>query len=330
MTKITIIGAGAWGTALASAIAHAGNDVRLIGIEKDVIDAINTHHENTLRLPGIMLPKKVKATNRFSHVREANLIVLAQPAQATRDVLKRIKKDLSPDSYIIMGSKGIELQSNKMLSQVLEEEIPNQPYAILSGPAFARPLAMGLPSACTLASAHITSGRWLASTMSYKNFRIYPTEDVIGTQLGGALKNVIAIAVGIADGLELSENTRAMLLTRGLHEMSRFGVALGAKESTFMGLSGLGDLTLTCSPSSRNYSFGFALGRGQSAESLLQDKNTTREGALTAQAAESLAREHNIDTPIIAGVCAILRNEAKIHDVIEALLNRPLRSEERV
>lgn len=330
MTKISIIGAGAWGTALAAAAAQAGNAVKLIGIEKDVIESINAKHENTQRLPGVPLPKNIKASIRFSSIREANLVILAQPAQATRAVLRRIKKDLNPDTYLIIGSKGIELGTQKLLSEVLQEEVPDQPFAVLSGPAFAKPLAQGFPTACTLASANLTAGRWLASTLSYKNFRIYPCEDVIGTQLGGALKNVIAIAVGICDGMGFSENTRAMLMTRGLHEMCRFGVTFGAREATFMGLSGLGDLALTCSSSSRNYAFGYAIGKGESIDHLLNDQNTTREGAQTALAAEARAHSHDIDIPIISGVCSIIERRAKIQDVIEGLLDRPIRSEERV
>lgn len=329
MTKIAIIGAGAWGTALASTAAHAGNEVTLVSIEKDVVDVINTAHENKIRLPHVILPKSIKATLRYNALKNANFVMLAPPAQVTREVCKKIKPLINDNTYVIICSKGIELSTHMLLSEVLLQELPNQPFAVLSGPAFAQPLAMGLPSACTLASPSLTAGRWLASTLSYKNFRLYPTEDVIGVQLGGSLKNVIAIAVGIADGMGLSENTRAMTITRGLHEIARFGTALGAKPETFMGLSGMGDLILTCSPSSRNYSLGFAIGKGKKISQLLKDASTTREGVYTARAAYEISKKKDIDAPLVQAMCDILDERFSVEEAVEKLLSRPLRPEER-
>ncbi|USO01137.1 MAG: NAD(P)-dependent glycerol-3-phosphate dehydrogenase [Alphaproteobacteria bacterium] len=330
MTKVVVIGAGAWGTALASAFQKAENIVSLYTIEKDVATQINADHENKKRLPGVKLSPAIRATLKPACLKDAHIVVLAQPAQATREVVTKLKPFIGKDSYIIVGSKGIEGSTGELLSSVIASILPEQPIAVLSGPAFALPLAQHRATACTLASARISASRWLASTLSSKTFRLYPTDDMIGCQLGGALKNVIAIASGITEGAAMGENARAAIITRGLHEIARLGVIMGGRTETLMGLSGLGDMILTAaSHTSRNFQLGYAIGQGESIAELMQDATITREGIFTVKAAHILKQKYDVDMPILETMHMILYDGASVQKAYDALLNRPLRTEER-
>ncbi len=330
MTKVVVVGSGAWGTALAAAFQASGNDVSIYSIESNVVDEINTAHENKTRLPGVMLSPKIRATLRTACLKGAHIVVLATPAQTTRSVLTKLKSVIGPDTFLLIGSKGIEVTSGSLLTDVIGEILPKQPVAVLSGPAFAKGLGNGQPTACTLACARISSSRWLASTLSNKNFRLYPTDDLIGCQLGGALKNVIAIAAGIAEGLELGENARAAVITRGLHEIARLGVALGGRTETFMGLSGLGDMILTAtSASSRNFKLGLEIGKSGDIQKLAHDSATTQEGVHTVKAIKLINQKRDCEMPISEMLYDVLYAQKPIHEGFQELLDRPLRSEER-
>lgn len=330
MTKVVVVGTGAWGTALANAFHASGNEVTLFSIDKEAVDNINKTHENKTYLPGVKISSGIRATLRSTCIKGAHIVVLAQPAQATREVVTNIKSIVGPDTFILIGSKGIEIKSGALLTDVVAEILPKQPIGVLSGPAFAYGLGSGQPTACTLASERISASRWLASTLSNKNFRLYPNDDVVGCQLGGALKNVVAIAAGMIEGLNLGENARAAVITRGLHEIARLGTTLGGRTETFMGLSGLGDMILTAtSASSRNFKLGLDIGKGGDIEKLLSDPKATHEGVYTVQAVNKLHRAHNVEMPITDMLYDILFKKVPMLEALQSLLDRPLRGEEK-
>lgn len=320
-----VIGGGAWGTALAQILASDGSDVLLWAREAEVIQEINTHHENRLFLPGVALSPLIRATSDLTWVAEVQPVLVVTPAQHMRAVLR----DLSQHAEtLILCSKGIEAESHKLLHEVAREEHPRSPIAVLSGPTFAHEVAAGLPTAITLACEDRDLAHALAQMVSRPTFRPYATDDVAGAEVGGAVKNVLAIACGVVEGKGLGQNARAALISRGFAEMTRFGLAKGARPETLAGLAGLGDLVLTCSStSSRNFSLGKGIGEGARAADLLADRQTVAEGAFTAPVLKRAAEALGVDMPIVAAVCALLAEEASVDDVVGRLLARPLRAE---
>jgi len=327
--KFGVIGGGAWGTALAAALVRAGRDVLLWAREGEVVTAINARHENESFLPGVVLDPRLKATNSLADLSACEAWLLVTPVQHTRALCAQLATlAASPRIPLILCSKGIELGTLKLPSTLMAETLPAHPLAVLSGPSFAREVALGQPTAVTLACADSALAQALVQAIGSRTFRPYASDDVLGAQIGGAIKNVLALATGIATGCAMGENARAALMTRGLAEMMRLGVALGAKAETLMGLSGLGDLTLTCaSMQSRNMSLGVALGQGQSLADILASRNSVAEGVPTTAAAVTLAHKLGVEMPIIEAVDAILNKGARVEDTVAALLARPFKAE---
>jgi len=328
MEKVNVVGAGAWGTSLAIAAARAGREVTLWCRNEDHALDMNENSVNNRYLPGITLPESISATANLESVCGADVLLNVVPSQHLRSNLIALGDHLKPTTAIVICSKGIENGTEKMMSEVIEETLPNQPYAILSGPNFAREIAKGLPAATTLAAHSEELGKKLVYAIGHPTFRPYYTDDVIGAQMGGAIKNVLAIACGIVGGAKYGENARAALITRGMAEVLRLGDKLGAKAETLMGLSGFGDLVLTCSSNaSRNYSLGFALGEGQSLQEILESRISVTEGVHTAAALCDLAKKHNIEMPICIAVNKILNEGASVDRMVTELLARPFRDE---
>jgi len=326
--KISVIGAGAWGTALASIAARAGADVTIWALEPEVATSINEKHENEMYLKDISLPEALTATNDFDHLGDADAILMVPPAQFVRPTLKNIKPHLKDKVPIILCSKGIERGTGKLMTDVLAEEIDGAIPAVLSGPSFAKDVAQGLPTAVTLACADQDVGAAISHAIGLATFRVYLSDDLIGAEVGGAVKNVLAIACGIVDGKAFGDSARAALIARGFAEVKRFAVALGGKKETLSGLSGLGDLILTCSsPQSRNQSLGFALGQGESLEAIMSNRNTVAEGVHTARAVVELAEAKSIDMPISKAVEDIVSGDKSVDEAIIDLLSRPVGDE---
>ena len=323
-----IVGAGAWGTALAVAVVRAGGEPLIWAHRAETAERINKTRSNPDYLPGIELPPPVKATARLSELAVCQAILFALPAQSLRGVATSMASHLPAAMPLVIACKGIEQGSAKPMAVVLAECLPGHPVAVLSGPTFAAEVAAGLPSAATVAAADPELGRRLAAALGSSRFRLYWSDDVVGVELGGAVKNVLAIACGIVLGRKLGENARAALIARGLAEMLRLGTAMGARAETLMGLSGLGDLVLTCSSrQSRNFSLGVALGEGQALDAYLAGRRTVAEGLYSAAAVCRLAERARVEMPISAAVDAILNRGAAIESAVEMLLQRPLRSE---
>lgn len=323
--KLGVLGGGAWGTALAQVAAAEGRDTLLWALEPEIVDSINRAHENTTFLPGVPLNPAIRATAELADMAECDALLVVTPAQHMRSVLTSAPVEQRP---LILCSKGIEEKTGALLHVVAREACPNAPIAVLSGPSFADEVARGLPTAVTLATEQPELREQLRAALARPNFRIYVSDDVAGAEIGGAVKNVLAIACGVVEGKGLGQNARAALIGRGFAEMTRFGIALGARRETLAGLSGLGDLVLTCSStSSRNYSLGVGLGQGRAAADLLADRRTVAEGAFTAPVLARLARERAIDMPIVDAVDALIGGRATVDQVLERLLSRPPRAE---
>ena len=321
-----VVGAGAWGTALAQVLASDGREVRLWARETEVIDGINRCHENPLFLPGIPLSPNIVATSDMSWVGEAQQATLiVTPAQHMRAVLYDMPRF---GQSLILCSKGIEDGSLKLLHEVAHEAVDGSPIAVLSGPTFAHEVAAGLPTAVTLAAEDLATATRLAEAIARPHFRPYVSDDVVGAEVGGAVKNVLAIACGVVDGLGLGLNARAALISRGFAEMTRFGLAKGARPETLAGLAGLGDLVLTCSSTnSRNFSLGKGMGEGRGAAALLSDRRTVAEGAFTAPVLRRVAEAAGVEMPIVATVCGLLDGSVSAPEAVGALLARPLKAE---
>jgi glycerol-3-phosphate dehydrogenase (NAD(P)+) len=323
MQNISVLGGGAWGTALALTCARAGRDVTLWEHDAANAESLEQKRESKF-LPGVKLDSKIKVTRDLKAAAAADAILLVVPAQVVRSVIGAL--DARADTPIIACAKGIERGTHKFMSEIIGECAPKAMPAILSGPSFAADVARGLPTAVTVAAADDTIARALAEALNTGTFRPYHSNDVRGVELGGAAKNVLAIAAGIVAGRALGASAAAALITRGFAELTRFGKAYGAKTETMMGLSGLGDLILTCStPQSRNFSFGVALGKGEAADAAAHGK--LAEGVFTAPVLLEMAREKNIDMPISAAVAAVLAKKLSVDDAIAALLTRPLKAE---
>ena len=324
-----VIGGGAWDTALASVMArrHA-QDIHLWVREADTLQAINTQHENVTFLPGVALPEHIVATQDLTKLASCEIILMVAPAQFARPLVQQLAPMMKPSASLVLCAKGVERESLKFMSQMAEDYLAAEQIAVLSGPSFAADVARGMPTAVTLACADAARGETLCHEIGSPGFRPYLTQDIIGAEIGGAIKNVLAIACGIVMGKELGESARAATTARGFVEMQRLGEALGAHSETLGGLSGLGDLILTCaSPTSRNFSLGFGLGQGQSAEDILGQRASVSEGAMSATAVRRLAEKHQLDMPICLAVDNILTGRDSVDTAISNLLARPFSNE---
>jgi len=324
--SIGVIGGGAWGTALAQAMANGGRDVTLWARETDVVASINVKHVNTTYLPNITLCDNLKATEDIHEAAKCDVVLLVTPAQHMRSTLQTIKDDVSHGNTLVICSKGIELDTGKLLSTVCAEELPQTPIAVLTGPTFAREIAAGLPGAATIGVKDEKLGLKLQQALGVKGFRPYLSTDIIGVQLGGAIKNVIAIACGVVNGRKMGDSARAALLTRGVAEIARLGTAMGAEKETLLGMCGIGDLMLTCSSmQSRNFSLGTQLGEGKTLEEILGARNAVTEGVHTAASTLALAKRFAVDMPITEAVNDCLSGKKTIDEAIEDMLNRPFK-----
>jgi glycerol-3-phosphate dehydrogenase (NAD(P)+) len=326
--RIGIVGGGAWGTALALTARRAGRQAVLWAREAEVVAAINRDHANPLFLPGVALDPAIRATADLGEVAAADALLLVTPAQHLRSLAGALVAHLAADTPVLVCTKGIEEKSGALMGEVVAAALPAARLAVLSGPTFAAEVACGLPTAVTLAAHDAALGQSLIAALGTRSFRPYLGADVVGAEIGGAIKNVLAIACGIVMGRRLGDNARAALITRGLAEMVRLAVAKGGKAQTLMGLSGLGDLVLTCtSLQSRNHSLGVALGEGRALADILAERRSVAEGVSSAAAAAALAQRLGVEMPIVAAVDAILHHGAAVDHAIEALLARPFTSE---
>jgi glycerol-3-phosphate dehydrogenase (NAD(P)+) len=320
---IAIIGGGAWGTALALTAARAGNEVTLIARDPATVEAIVKRTENPRYLPGVRV-EGIAATADVGAVADAGIVVLAVPAQAVRAAAADAARHIARKTPVIVAAKGLERGSEKRLTEVVAEAAPRAIPAVLSGPSFAMDVARGLPTAVTVATADAALALDLCRAFAGPAFRPYAETDVVGVEIGGAVKNVLAIAAGIVSGRKLGASASAALIARAFAELRRLGEAMGARPDTLMGLSGLGDLVLTCSTTqSRNFSHGVLIGAGGDRSA----RHPLVEGVATAAAARSLARRHKVEMPIVEAVAAILEDKLTIDAAIDALMSRPLKRE---
>lgn len=328
MQRLGVIGAGAWGTALAVVGRRAGRDVRLWALEPEVAAEINQHRRNTPYLPGVLLEPGIAATTDLGVAADVDIVLLVTPAQHLRATCEKLKRLLKPNVPVVICAKGIERGTSALMTDVVAECLSDAPLMILSGPTFAKEVATGLPTAITLGASDPDLARKVAAAIGSPAFRPYVSTDIVGAEVGGAVKNVLAIGCGIVEGKGLGANGRAALLARGLAEIVRLAVARGGKPETLMGLSGLGDLVLTAtSTQSRNYSLGVALGKGQTLEEVLGARRSVTEGVTTAEAVVTLAAKLHVDMPICSAIDQVLNHGASIDAMLKGLLERPLRDE---
>lgn len=332
MSRIAIIGAGSWGTALGIVAGRAGHDVRLWSRNLDVVDAVNRQHVNPVYLAEHEIPRSVAATADIgSALKDADIVLLAAPSHVTRDLLVRMLSDLKPSMLFVSATKGIEIESGKRISEVVYDVLKEQyepRFVCLSGPSFAAEVAAGHPTAVVAASVDEEHARLVQADLSFKNLRIYTNTDVVGTEIGGSVKNVMAVAAGMVDGLGLGTNSIAALITRGLAEMARFALAQHAKMETLMGLAGMGDLVLTCTGGlSRNRHVGQELGKGRQLAEIVSGMREVAEGVKTTLAVHRLARKLGVEMPITDEVHAVLYQNKRVRDAADALMGRPLRGE---
>ncbi|NIZ00577.1 NAD(P)H-dependent glycerol-3-phosphate dehydrogenase [Thalassospira lucentensis] len=326
--RITVIGGGAWGTALAVQAVRAGADVELVLRNPDLAEHINANGENDLYLPGISLPGALRATTSYDGLRDADAVLLVTPAQHLRETLTKLAAHWTDNLPAVICSKGIETKTGALMAQVVTQSLGNVPVAVLSGPTFAQEVAKGLPAAITLACEDRVVGKRLVELIGTPEFRPYFSTDVAGVEVAGAIKNVLAIASGVVAGLELGDNARAALITRGIAEMSRLAVAMGGRVETMLGLAGLGDLTLTCTGTlSRNYTFGLALGQGRKAKDILAERRSVTEGVYTAASITDVAAKYGVEMPICKAVDQVANHDCDLRSTINGLLQRPFRDE---
>lgn len=326
-SRISVLGGGAWGTALAIAAVTAGRDTLLWAREDDVVTAINQDGENKRFLPGISLPKSLRATGTLKDAAEADALLVVVPAQVLGEFARALAPLIAPGTPLVICAKGIEKNTGRLVNEVLRDAMPGATLAILSGPSFARDVAKGLPTAVTIAAQGETSAR-LQASLNSPAFRPYASDDITGVALGGAAKNVYAIACGVVEGMGLGENARAALLARSFAELARLGEALGAKPETLMGLSGLGDLVLTAtSKSSRNFSFGVDLGQGKSVTELSAPGHPLAEGVATAPALVKRARAEGVELPIAEAMADLLSGALPLGEALMRLMSRRLKTE---
>ena len=326
--KIGVVGGGAWGTALANLAARNGVDVLLWAREAEVAAGINKQNENPAFLPGIELADTLAATNELTDLADRDAFLFAAPVQFSRGLIEALRAVAAADAPIAFCSKGIERASGRFLSDILNELWPAARPAVLSGPSFAAEVAHGLPTAVTLAAADEELGAQWVATVGAKTFRPYLSDDLVGAELGGAIKNVLAIAAGVVDGRKLGESARSALIARGFAEFQRLGLALGAKSETLAGLSGLGDLILTASSrQSRNMSLGAALGEGRTLEEIVAERRTVSEGVATAEAVIALARRAGVEVPVCEAVADLVAGRKTIDQIVDDMLSRPFTTE---
>ena len=327
--RCAVVGAGAWGTALANLLAENGHQAHIWAFEHDVADAINEGHENPRFLPGVPLNPSLRATfDREAAVAAAELVIYATPSHVLREVASSSRQWLAPDATLVVATKGIERGRLALMTDVIGEEFPGHPVVALSGPSFAAEVAARQPTAIVAASTDRAAAERTQKALSSPTFRVYTNDDVVGVELGGALKNVMAVATGISDGLDLGFNARAALITRGLAEMMRLGATLGAKSTTFAGLAGVGDLVLTCTGAlSRNRTVGLEIGRGATLSEVLAGRETVAEGVVTTESAKALAERQGVEMPIVNAVHKILFERQPARWALVELMARDLRGE---
>ncbi len=322
-----VIGNGGWGTALGKILAENGNRVTVWGPFEEEIAAIRKAGENIVYLPGVPLPESMQWTSDPSRAETAELAVLVVPSRFIRSTLKTLNPYLPENSLLVSATKGLDEKTHQRMSEVAREVL-GRDIAVLSGPSHAEEAARGVPTAVTVAGSNLQALETVRSAFMGPTFRVYTSEDLIGVELGGTLKNIIAVAAGILDGMELGDNSKAALMTRGLAEITRLGAALGAKPETFAGLSGVGDLIVTCaSRHSRNRAVGERLGKGESLQHILDGMKQAAEGIWNARAARDLARERSIEMPITDEVCAIVEDGKDPRQALKDLMNRDPKAE---
>ncbi len=327
-SHIGVIGAGAWGTALAQTVAKAGRRATLWAFEAEVAEAVNVRRENPAFLPGVALAADLQATTSLADLVACDVLLSVTPAQHARAILAALKPHVAAGTPVVLCSKGIEQGSLKLMTEVLAETLPGAVPAVLSGPSFAIDVAKGLPTAVTLACEDEALGERLMAAVGSPTFRPYWADDLIGAEIGGAVKNVLAIAAGVVEGRELGRSAHAALIARGFAELTRLAAALGGRRETVAGLCGLGDLVLTCSsPQSRNMSCGLALGRGEALEDILANRKAVTEGVATAPAVVALAQRAGVEMPICEAMASVLAGGMSVDAAIGALLSRPFKPE---
>lgn len=324
MCKISIIGSGSWGTANAISLASKGLDVRLWVRNKELLEVIMEERENTTYLPGVKLPDNITVSNDLEYCcKDSDIIVLGTPSHAVRDTVQNIRRYISKDQYIVNLAKGIENDSLCRMSQIIEEYLPHNPIAVLSGPNHAEEVARKLPSATVVSSKFKRVAEFIQDTFMTPWLRVYINPDIVGVELGGALKNIIALGAGISDGLGFGDNTKTALMTRGIVEIARLGVAMGARQSTFSGLSGVGDLIVTCtSMHSRNRRAGIAIGQGKSLDEVLSSTKMVVEGVRTSKSAYQLSKKLNIEMPITQQIYGVLFQGFDVKESVMKLMMR--------
>ncbi|MDH4274528.1 MAG: NAD(P)-dependent glycerol-3-phosphate dehydrogenase [Gammaproteobacteria bacterium] len=327
--RFAVIGAGSWGTALALLLANNGHHVRLWGRERAHMQNLHAQRANTRYLPGIAFPDNLHATLELADaLRDIEGVLIAVPSEGFRECLSQLRRHLDAATGVMWATKGLEGGSRKLLHQMVQEELPSHAYAVISGPTFAKEVALRLPTAVTVASPQSEFGAQVAQWLHNPTFRAYTSNDVAGVEVGGAVKNIMAIAAGIADGLGFGANTRAALITRGLAEIQRLGVALGGQPKTFMGLAGLGDLVLTCTDNqSRNRRLGLALAAGRPVDQAILDLGQVAEGYPTAREVYALAQDVGIEMPIVEQVYQVLFHQRPPKEAVDTLLGRAARAE---
>ena len=329
MGNVSVIGAGSWGTALSTVLSENGHTVTIWSISQSEIDMLNTYHENRDKLPGVKLPDDMIFTTDLKKAcHNKDLIVLAVPSVYTRSTAALMSPVVEKDQVIVNVSKGIEEDSLMTLSEIIEQEIPQAKVAVMSGPSHAEEVGENIPTTCVVGAKNKETAEFVQNMFMSKFFRVYTSPDVLGIELGGALKNVVALAAGMADGLGYGDNTKAALITRGIAEISRLGVKMGGSAETFAGLTGIGDLVVTCaSKHSRNRKAGMLMGQGDDMETAMKKVNMVVEGVYSAKAALALAKKYDVDVPIIAKVNDILFNGATVRSAVGELMNRERKEE---
>lgn len=331
-TKIGVVGAGAWGTALAKLLADKGFTLDLWVFEKEVKEQIEIDHENKVFLPHIQLPENIIPSNDLGHVvKDKDLVLVVVPSHTMRDVAGKMKDFMDPDTIVVTASKGIENKTHLTMTQIIAEKIEflsKENIAVLSGPSFAKEVANKIPTVVAAASIKRSVSEYVQNVFSCSTFRVYINDDPVGTQLGGAMKNVVAIAAGICDGMDMGLNPRAALITRGLTEMNRLGTKLGADPLTLSGLAGVGDLLLTCTGSlSRNYTVGLQIGQGKKLEEIISDMRMVAEGVKTTRSVYNLSRKLGVDLPICNEIYAVLFEDLSVEETVQRLMSRSLKHE---
>ena len=323
MSQILVLGGGGWGIGLSLVATRMGHAVTLWSHDEQELEDLRLHNQNKLRLPGVFLPHGIRLTGDLSAAAKADMVIMAVPSFAIRATARALREHLRPDTLVVNAGKGLEDGTLYRFSEVLEQELPEARIAVLSGPSHAEEVARRVPTLVTVSAKDMSAARQVQLTLSQANFRVYLNEDLIGVELGGALKNVIALCAGIVDGLGMGDNTKAALMTRGLVEIARLGKEMGAKEATFSGLSGMGDLMVTCgSMHSRNLRAGILIGRGETVENTIRRVGTV-EGYLAARAAWELACRHGVDMPIVEHCYRVCYEGMDPRQAVADLMERP-------